>query len=274
ALADTKKRLTHSRPAGMDVLNRSDSIWDLRRGDADDNRTSPAGRGWRNLALTTLLDFNYLSASIAFVLLIVVPALVVRLVPPIVVAYGKQKIESATLIARYPIASIVWLAVLLALAIWFAKPVGSRAVDNFWHLHYTLVFPLFVGLRELISAGAERLPAKAMTADVLFRRRRIGTVLATLLLAGGAIAVAVSVKFSGSSVSTFISTRSMDVWALALVGVRNALFILAVSTVAASLFWFWHEITNDLPVRDWTPGPPPAGAEPTVRIAHLSDLHL
>src|SRR5262245_41720305 len=255
----------------MDTLTRSDRIWDLRRGDAGDNRTSRVGRGWRHLVVTALLDFNYLSASIAFVLLIVAPALVVGLVPAIVVASGWQKLESASLIASHPVASITWLAVLVPLAIRFGKPVVLRAVDSFWHLHYTLVFPLFVALRELISAGAERLPVKAMTAEVLFRRRRFGTVVATILLAGGAVALAASVTFSG--VSRYISTRGMDVQALAIVGVRNAVFILAVSTVAASLFWFWHEINSDL-FRDWTPDPTPSTAAAAVRIAHLSDLHL
>jgi len=65
----------------------------------------------------------------------------------------------------------------------------------------------------------------------------------------------------------------MDLVALAIVGARNAVFILAVSTVAASLFWFWHEITNDLQVRDWIPDPARSPAA-TVRVAHLSDLHV
>ena len=251
---------------------RPDRIWDLRRGDAEDNRTSSVSRGWRRLAITTLLDFNYLSVTIAFVLLIVVPALVVGLVPPILVAYGRQKLQSAALIFSHPVASVAWLAVLIALAIWFGKPVISRAVDSFWQLHYALVFPLFVALRELISAGAERLPMKAVTADALFRRRRIGTVLATILLAGGAVAVAASVTFS--DVSRYISTRGMDVPAVAIVGARNAVFILAVSTVAASLFWFWREITGDLPVADWASHPEPSAASPAVRVAHLSDLHV
>jgi predicted MPP superfamily phosphohydrolase len=251
---------------------RPDRIWDLRRGDAEDNRTSSVSRGWRRLAITTLLDFNYLSVTIAFVLLIVVPALVVGLVPPILVAYGRQKLQSAALIVSHPVASVTWLAVLIALAIWFGRPVISRAVDSFWQLHYTLIFPLFVALRELISAAAERLPMKAVTAEALFRRRRIGTVLATILLAGGAVAVAASATYS--DVSSYISTRGMDVTALAIVGARNAVFILAVSTVAVSLYWFWREITGDLPVRDWTPRPAPSTAAPAVRVAHLSDLHV
>ena len=251
---------------------RANRIWDLRRGDADDNRTSPGGRGWGKLAITTLLDFNYLSVSIVFILLIVVPALVVGLVPPIVVALGQQTLQSAALVATHPLTSIAWLAVLLALVIWLGKPLGWRAADNLWHLHYTLVFPLFIALSGLISAGLELLPMKAVTAEELFRRRRIGTVLTTLLLAGSAAAVAMGLTLSG--VSSYISTRGMDVRALAIVGVRNAVFILAVSTAAASVFWFWHEINNDQPIRDWTPGPAASTAAPALRVAHLSDLHL
>ena len=45
----------------------SGRIWDLRRGDADDNRTSPYGRCWRSVIISTALESNYLTASIAFV---------------------------------------------------------------------------------------------------------------------------------------------------------------------------------------------------------------
>src|SRR3974377_466674 len=101
----------------MELLTHSDRIWDLRRGDADDNRTSPLGRGWRQLALSAALDFNYLGASIAFFSLIVLPALLVGFVPPIVVAYGRRNIETAALVGSHPVASVAWLGALLALAI-------------------------------------------------------------------------------------------------------------------------------------------------------------
>ena len=54
-------------------------LWDLRQGDADDNRTSPYGRGWRNVIVSTALEFNYLTASISFLMLVIVPALAVGL---------------------------------------------------------------------------------------------------------------------------------------------------------------------------------------------------
>jgi hypothetical protein len=259
--------------ARRDIPAGSDLIWNLRHGDADDNRTSHVRRGWRNLAIATLLDFNYLSASIAFVLLIIVPALLVGLVPPLVVVFGRQTLASAAVITSHPVASITWLTVLVAVTLWLGRPAVARAVDSFWHLHYTLVFPLFVAVRELVSAAAERLPVSgAMTADVLYRRRRMATVIATILLAGGAAVVAAVVRFS--AVSPYIGARGVNVTALALVGIRNALFILAVSTIAASLFWFWHEIRSDRPVRDWVPAPSQTAGTPPLRIAHLSDLHV
>ena len=51
----------------MGILSDLNRLWDLRRGDADDDRSSPHGRGWRALAISTALEFNYLTAAIAFV---------------------------------------------------------------------------------------------------------------------------------------------------------------------------------------------------------------
>src|SRR5262245_59165702 len=74
-------------------------IWDLRRGDMDDNRTSPYGRGWRNVVISTALEFNYLTASIAFVTLIIMPVLAVGLAPPLLLTYGRHKVNSVMAIA-------------------------------------------------------------------------------------------------------------------------------------------------------------------------------
>ena len=46
-------------------------IWDLRRGDADDNRTSPAGGSLRSVVLSAAMEFNYLQAAIGFLALVI-----------------------------------------------------------------------------------------------------------------------------------------------------------------------------------------------------------
>src|SRR5215472_2722386 len=60
-------------------------IWDLRRGDYDDDRTNPHAHGLRSIVLSALLEFNYLNASITFLALIIGPALLVGLAPSVVV---------------------------------------------------------------------------------------------------------------------------------------------------------------------------------------------
>ena len=246
-------------------------IWDLRRGDDDDNRTSPHGRGLRSIVLSTLLEFNPLKASIGFLALIIGPALLVGIAPSIVVTYGRLTFHKLTLVGSYPIVALVSLAVLVGAALWIGRPLLSLAVDYFWHLHYTLVVPILVALRELLRAGAERFPGRAITSEQLNRRRRLGTVLAALLLAAGGLALAMTVEVS-------IGLQLVDVehvrpWAVARAALGNAAVILGLSTVVESLYWLWRELTISGPALDWVPDPSKAESS-VARVAHLSDLHL
>jgi len=255
----------------MSVLDSpTDRIWDMRLGDADDNRTSPYGRGWRNVLISTALEFNYLTATVALVALVIVPALLVGLVPPLVLTYGRYKVDAASTITSHPFAALFWIALLIAAALWIGKPLLSMAIDNLWHLHYTLVFPLFVGVRETMSAVIERMARETRASDELDRRRRLGTVLAAVVLAGGSLLLAVSV---GVRAQPRLSDVVAQPWAVGMAAVRNAVVLVSLSTVAASLFWLWRELASRHPLRDWTPGPP-IGHAPIVRVAHLSDLHL
>jgi predicted MPP superfamily phosphohydrolase len=245
-------------------------IWDLRRGDADDNRTSPNGRGWRSVVISTALESNYLAASIAFVALIIVPALLVGLVPPLLFTYGRSKLGAATVMRTHPLTAVLSLAALAGVAIWIARPLLARAVDNLWHLHYTLVFPLFVGLRESICVGMDWLSGDTHASAALDRRRRAGTVLAAMLMAGGGLLLAFSV---GVLANPGITDVVMQPVAVMKAGLSNAAVFLGLSTFAASLFWLSREIAAQRPLRDWSPGPAADHAS-IVRVAHLSDLHL
>jgi 3',5'-cyclic AMP phosphodiesterase CpdA len=252
------------------VKSPDDRLWDLRQGDADDNRTSPYGRGWRSIIVSTALEFNYLTATVAFITLVIAPALMVGLVPPLILIYSRHKLDAAATVARHPLAAVFSIALLIGAGLWIGKPLLLMAIDNFWHLHYTLVFPLFVGLRETISAAMERLAGETRASSELDRRRRIGTLIAAMLLAGGSLLVAVRV---GVLERPALADVMQQPWAVARVGVSNAIALLSLSTVGASLFWLWREFTSRRPLRDWRPGPPIRNA-PIVRVAHLSDLHL
>jgi predicted phosphodiesterase len=245
-------------------------IWDLRQGDADDNRTSPYGRGWRNVIVSTALEFNYLTATVAFITLVIAPALLVGLVPPFVQVYSRRGLDAAAGFSSHPAAALISMAVFAGVALWIGKPLASMAIDTFWHLHYTLISPLFVAVRETITVIVERLAGETRASDELDRRRRLGTLIAAMLLAGGSLVLAVSVGVLAHPSLTDLMTQP---WALLKAGVTNALILLCLSTLGASLFWAWRGLTWRFPLRNWTPEAPIDDA-PIVRVAHLSDLHL
>lgn len=246
-------------------------IWDVRCGDAGDNRTSPYSRGLWGLVLSAALDFNILKASVAFLALIVGPALLIGLVPSLLFSLGGLKLHVAGFGRNHPLMVLATLALLAGMAFWLVRPLLSRAIDHFWDLHYTLVFPIFVALRETVRIVAERVPVRPVTPQQLHRRRRAGSVVAALIFAaaGGGLAWMVGV----SSGLHLVEAGQVRPWTAAASALSNAAAILGISTMIESLFWLWRELTLGDPVLDWNPSAADPGLG-AVRVAHLSDLHV
>src|SRR5579871_3167691 len=110
-------------------------IWDLRRGDYDDNRCSPYGGGLRSAILSAVLEFNYLKAPIVFLFLILGPALLVGIAPSVVATFGHLMFHAATLAGTRLFVALGLFAVLVAAALWLGWPLLTIAFDNFRHLH-------------------------------------------------------------------------------------------------------------------------------------------
>jgi 3',5'-cyclic AMP phosphodiesterase CpdA len=246
-------------------------IWDLRRGDDDDNRTSPHGSGLRRILVSTALEFNYLKAAIGFLVLIVGPALIIGIVPSVVVTLGHLKLGAVASSAHSPIPAALALVVLLAGALWIGRPLLLKALENFWHLHYTLVFPAFVALREILRSVAEQFSGPKATAEQRDRRRRVAAVIGALLFASAGLALALGVDLSIGL--ELVDVEHVRTWAVVKAALGNAAVLLGLSTAAESLYWVFREFRFRAPVFDWTPGP----SEPATsvdRVAHLSDLHF
>jgi 3',5'-cyclic AMP phosphodiesterase CpdA len=250
----------------------SDSlIWDLRRGDADDNRTSPYGRGMWRVVLSAALDFNILKASIAALVLIIGPALLVGLAPSVVVYAARLTLQVANFWGNHPLIIILLIAVLAIAAIAIGRPLLLRAVDTFWHLHYTLIFPAIVVLREMLQMVAERVPGRPQTPEQLYRRRRAASVLAALFLASAGAVLAWRVGVSLGL--QLIDAGQIRLWDAVKAALGNAALVLGLSTVVESGYWLRRELTLNRPVLDWRPSARGASFTAT-RIAHLSDLHI
>src|SRR6516164_7831540 len=93
-------------------------IWDFRRGDDDDNRTSPHGGGLRRVLTSAALEFNYVKGAIGLLILVIGPAVLVGIVPSAVLTYIRLKLGAAAAVGYSPIVAIALLALLVAAALW------------------------------------------------------------------------------------------------------------------------------------------------------------
>lgn len=246
-------------------------VWDLRRGDDDDNRSSPYGGGLRSLVLSALFEFNYLKAPVGFFALVLGPALLVGIAPSVVVTYGHLLFHAATVAGTNFIFALVLFAILLGAALWIGRSFLVTTFAKLRHLHYALVFPVFVALREFLLTITELLGGPSITQEQLGRRRRGSSVVAALLFAGVGLVLAVTVEVSIGL--KLVDVEHVRAWAVIKAALGNAAVIIGLSTVFESLYWLWLELNLRGPVVEWVPDPPQA-ALPILRVAHLSDLHI
>src|SRR5262245_45946602 len=150
---------------------------------------------WKVL-LSAAIDFNLLKALMTALVLIIGPASLVGLAPSAVVYLARLKLQTASFWGNHPLLMILLLGGLASASFAIGRLFASRAADLFWHLHYTLVFPAIVVLREILRIVAERVPGRPRTPQQLHRRRRAGSILAALLLASAGALLAWRVEVS------------------------------------------------------------------------------
>ena len=247
------------------------SIWDLRKGDADDDRMSPGGRGMRAIVLSALFEFNVVQAALAFVFLVLLPAFLLGLVPSLLQTYGTLVKTSVGRLGTEPIWALVIIAGLAFVTYKWGHMRYTSAARSLWKLHYTLVFPIFILVREVVKIAFERWLGPHATRDDLIARRRLGTIVSGGLFAGLSLAIAAAIILTTGIVSVSLATASPRMIIRA--GVIDGVMVLALSTVVASLYWTWRELG--------APAPDPLKDDATIetpqkalRVAHLSDLHL
>src|SRR5215472_8449997 len=140
-------------------------IWDLRHGDYDDNRMSPLSGGARSLILSGAFEFNFLKAPVVFLVLIVVPALLAGFALALAVTYVRLFFHARTMAGTSSVFGFLLAALFVALAFWLGRPLLRLAVDNVQQLHYVLIFPIFVAVREVLRKIAEQFYGRSITQE-------------------------------------------------------------------------------------------------------------
>src|SRR5690606_7094678 len=100
-------------------------------------------------------------------------------------------------------------------------------------------------VREVIKLAGERWLGPHATLAELMRRRRLGTIVAGSLFAAVSLALATTLILTTGIVSVSLATASPRLIVRA--ALVDGLMVLAISMVAASVYWAWRELAVPTP---------------------------
>jgi predicted MPP superfamily phosphohydrolase len=243
---------------------------DPRRGDIEDDASSPKNRSLLSLAGSLISEISLPKLFTAWMLMLVVPCLVLGLTPLIASAWAARL--SGRFVSPYAgLWPIVAIILLLALG-WFGGRTLFRLVErSFWSLNSLIVEPCYVGAREGLRQLVDQLLPERTT-----RTRRSRLRAATALAAGILIcALALAALTLAWPVSRWVGTLS-DLAAplrLSPVALANAVVLVALYLAGAALVSAIADAAMAQP-RDFRGFLAAAPAGRRWRVAHLSDLHV
>jgi 3',5'-cyclic AMP phosphodiesterase CpdA len=243
-------------------------ILDPRRGDAEDDASSPQQKSLLAIAGSLLAEISIPKLVLAWTASILLPAAILGLAPLVATAWIGSVFERFIELSEIG-AALVLLAV-LALG-WFGwRPLFRVAEANFWALNALAVQPGYALCREAIRHLAER-AFDPRGGPELARMRAISCAAAGILLCAVASLVAIAVwphtRWIGSAID-LAQPRHLIAPTLA-----NAVVLMSAYLAAASLVWGLADATMDQPLDLDAFDTAPPGAR-VWRVAHLSDIHL
>lgn len=242
---------------------------DPRRGDVEDDASSPETRSMLAIAGSLLAEISLPKLAVAWMLMIGLPGLMLGLAPLVGTAWTQAL--SARLGHFVSLGPLLVLAGLV-LAAWYGGRAAFRTVEkSFWSLNSLAVQPGYALVREGLRHAAEGLLLRG--ADGV-RRARVNAAIAaaagvvSCLVALGLCALAWPHTQWQGQLSAFVSPASLIAPALA-----NAVVIVGAMMAGASLVWGLADATMDQPMTREAFEPEEAGDAPW-RVVHLSDIHV
>jgi len=243
---------------------------DPRRGDVEDDESSPKRRSLLSLAGTLLSEISLPKLAVAWLLMLIAPCLLLGLSPLIATAWVKRISGPIAnpYVGLWPIVAVV---VLLAIG-WFGGRALFRLVErSFWALNSLVVEPCYATAREGLRQAVEQLLPERTA-----MRRRSRLRAATAAAAGIVVCtIAVLILMLAWPSSRWVGNISDLTAPLHLVPVAfaNGIVLVAVYLGVAALVWAAADAAMAQP-RDFHGfHTAPAGLR-RWRVAHLSDLHV
>ena len=241
---------------------------DPRRGDAEDDLSSPRQRSLLAIAGSLLAEISLPKLLFASVFSIVLPALLLGLAPLVATAW---LLKLSTTAAQMTGLGAAFVLMAIVAAGWFGwQPLLRIAERNFWSLNALAIQPGYAFCREGLRYLSERMIKTDASDTTRARVRAISSAVAATVLSIVAIGIAVAVWPASRWLGT--AADLLDVRGLILPTLANALVVVCAYLAAAALIWGFADALMDQPANL---GAFDAASDgPTWRIAHLSDIHL
>jgi 3',5'-cyclic AMP phosphodiesterase CpdA len=241
---------------------------DPRRGDAEDDLSSPKQRSLLAIAGSLLAEISLPKLVFAWTFSILLPALLLGLAPLVATAWLLKLSTTAAQITGLGAA----LALLAVVALgWFGwRPLLRIVETNFWSLNALAIQPGYAFCREALRYLTERMLSTDASPATRGRSRAISSAAAAIVLCivGALIAAA------AWPASRWLGTAAdlLDVRSLILPTLANAVVVVSAYLAAAALVWGLADALMDQPIN--LGAFDAASGGPVWRIAHLSDIHL
>jgi Calcineurin-like phosphoesterase len=245
-------------------------VIDPRRGDIEDDASSPKRRSLLSLAGSLLVEISLAKLALMWTLLLVVPGLLLGLAP-IVVSSWLSRVTDKIASLVIGIWSVLLFAGVIAVG-WFGwRTLFRMAEKSFWSLNSMVVEPGYATCREGIRHLAELLLTPQASKGRRVKLRAASAAVSGIIVCGLALLVLTLVWPRAHLFGTISEVSS---WGrLALVALANSIVLVAAYLSVAALTWGFADATmaqpRDLEVFD----APPTEAR-KWRIAHLSDVHV
>jgi hypothetical protein len=239
-------------------------------GDFGTDAGSPRHRSMLQLTGSLLVEISLAKLLTAWLLLVILPALVLGLVPMVVSAW----VAAVTGSLHRPLAGVgpaLVLAAGLLLAWLGGRPLLRLAEGSFWSLASVVVEPGYIAVREALRHLAEGLFPRRSRGVRLARLRSAAGLVGGLLLSAAALG-ALALAWPGSRwVGTPLDLASPHL--LAAPALANSVVVIAgYLAVAAVVSGVADALTP--PPRTLRGLVPSAPGAPVWRVAHLSDVHV
>ena len=245
-------------------------IVDPREGDLEDDASSSERHTILSLAGSLLAEISVFKLLVAWLLLIVAPALILG-ITPIMVSIWLLKVSDNALSLSAGIGPALLLVGLAALA-WFGGFRLIRFVEqSFWSLNSLAIQPCYAACREILRHLLVR-----SVSSVNAGHRGL-TVYAATALASGILICAAALLMLWLVWPYTLFETNLGILAsprlLVFAALANSVAVMSVYVAGAALVWSLADATID-PPHDNTELAQSAEDGRVWRVAHLSDIHV